>query len=182
MSVPGSLKGEDVDGDKEGGGQRAPDVPSHGSSFSQGCLPCTSLHHHSPNSIFSSSLSFLPLSPCGVPIAVHFSGDWFVGGVFTNTSYKAFSTAQVQALVGLHVGLVGVNITLKGEEAGVTRIPGPWGCTGMFRGSPLTSYNSISFGDSPRLGQDRPDLTSPCKASYLPGSWAVCRGSGEAAE
>ncbi|XP_004578173.1 dual oxidase maturation factor 2 [Ochotona princeps] len=50
----------------------------------------------------------------GEIVAVHFSGDWFVGGVFTNTSYKAFSTAQVQALVGLHVGLVGVNITLKG--------------------------------------------------------------------
>ena len=49
--------------------------------------------------------------------AVHFSGDWFVGGVWTNTSYKAFSTARVQVHVGLHVGLVGVNITLRGEEA-----------------------------------------------------------------
>ncbi|KAK7814695.1 hypothetical protein U0070_018019 [Myodes glareolus] len=47
-------------------------------------------------------------------VAVHFSGDWFVGGVWTNTSYKAFSTARVQVHVGLHVGLVGVNITLRG--------------------------------------------------------------------
>ncbi|XP_008267290.3 dual oxidase maturation factor 2 [Oryctolagus cuniculus] len=50
----------------------------------------------------------------GEIVAVHFSGEWFVGGVFTNTSYKAFSTEQVQGHVGLHVGLVGVNITLKG--------------------------------------------------------------------
>lgn len=47
-----------------------------------------------------------------------------MGGVFTNTSYKAFSTEQVQGHVGLHVGLVGVNITLKGEEAAARRIPG----------------------------------------------------------
>lgn len=58
------------------------------------------------------------VTPVPLPVAVHFSGDWFVGGVWTNTSYKAFSTARVQVYVGLHVGLVGVNITLRGEEAG----------------------------------------------------------------
>ncbi|XP_069845534.1 dual oxidase maturation factor 2-like [Dipodomys merriami] len=47
-------------------------------------------------------------------VAVHFSGDWFVGSVWTNTSYKAFSVERVQAHVGLHVGLVGINITLRG--------------------------------------------------------------------
>nr|XP_026247889.1 dual oxidase maturation factor 2 [Urocitellus parryii] len=47
-------------------------------------------------------------------VAVHFSGEWFVGRVWTNTSYKAFSVARVQAHVGLHVGLVGINITLTG--------------------------------------------------------------------
>ncbi|EDL28095.1 RIKEN cDNA 9030623N16 [Mus musculus] len=47
-------------------------------------------------------------------VAVHFSGDWFVGRVWTNTSYKAFSPSRVQVHVGLHVGLAGVNITLRG--------------------------------------------------------------------
>ncbi|XP_048188013.1 dual oxidase maturation factor 2 [Perognathus longimembris pacificus] len=47
-------------------------------------------------------------------VAVHFSGDWFVASVWTNTSYKAFSAERVQAHVGLHVGLVGINITLRG--------------------------------------------------------------------
>ncbi|KAM4828966.1 dual oxidase maturation factor 2 [Thomomys bottae] len=47
-------------------------------------------------------------------VAVHFSGDWFEGSVWTNMSYKAFSVDRVQAHVGLHVGLVGINITLRG--------------------------------------------------------------------
>ncbi|XP_036592759.1 dual oxidase maturation factor 2 [Trichosurus vulpecula] len=47
-------------------------------------------------------------------VAVHFSGDWFVGQVRTNTSYKAFTSAQVSADIGLQVGLAGVNITLTG--------------------------------------------------------------------
>lgn len=47
-----------------------------------------------------------------------------MGGVWTNTSYKAFSTARVQVHVGLHVGLVGVNITLRGEEAGAKWVLG----------------------------------------------------------
>ncbi|KAM7158624.1 dual oxidase maturation factor 2 [Molossus nigricans] len=47
-------------------------------------------------------------------VAVHFSAEWSVGRVNTNTSYKAFSAARVRALVGLHVGLEGINITLTG--------------------------------------------------------------------
>uniref|UniRef100_A0A8C5L169 Dual oxidase maturation factor 2 n=2 Tax=Jaculus jaculus TaxID=51337 RepID=A0A8C5L169_JACJA len=47
-------------------------------------------------------------------VAVHFSGEWFVGTVWTNTSYKAFSAERVQVHIGLHVGLVGINITLRG--------------------------------------------------------------------
>ncbi|XP_008682214.1 dual oxidase maturation factor 2 [Ursus americanus] len=47
-------------------------------------------------------------------VAVHFSAQWSVGGMNTNTSYKAFSAARVSANVGLHVGLEGINITLKG--------------------------------------------------------------------
>ncbi|XP_055134958.1 dual oxidase maturation factor 2 [Symphalangus syndactylus] len=47
-------------------------------------------------------------------VAVHFSAEWFVGRVNTNTSYKAFSAARVTAHVGLLVGLEGINITLTG--------------------------------------------------------------------
>ncbi|XP_076983868.1 dual oxidase maturation factor 2 [Tamandua tetradactyla] len=47
-------------------------------------------------------------------VAVHFSTEWLVGRVSTNTSYRAFSSARVQAQVGLHVGLEGINITLTG--------------------------------------------------------------------
>uniref|UniRef100_A0A8D0ZEQ3 Dual oxidase maturation factor 2 n=1 Tax=Sus scrofa TaxID=9823 RepID=A0A8D0ZEQ3_PIG len=49
------------------------------------------------------------------PLAVHFSAEWTVGEVSSNTSYKAFSVARVQAHLGLHVGLEGVNITLTGN-------------------------------------------------------------------
>lgn len=47
-------------------------------------------------------------------VAVHFSAEWSVGRVSTNTSYKAFSAARIRADLGLHVGLEGINITLKG--------------------------------------------------------------------
>ncbi|XP_020865056.1 dual oxidase maturation factor 2 [Phascolarctos cinereus] len=47
-------------------------------------------------------------------VAVHFSGDWVTSQVKTNTSYKAFTSAQVSADIGLYVGLSGVNITLTG--------------------------------------------------------------------
>ncbi|XP_037690019.1 dual oxidase maturation factor 2 isoform X2 [Choloepus didactylus] len=47
-------------------------------------------------------------------VAVNFSAEWLVGRVCTNTSYKAFSSARVQAQVGLQVGLDGINITLTG--------------------------------------------------------------------
>ncbi|XP_003928961.1 dual oxidase maturation factor 2 [Saimiri boliviensis] len=47
-------------------------------------------------------------------VAVHFSAEWFVGRVNTDTSYKAFSAERVRARVGLLVGLEGINITLTG--------------------------------------------------------------------
>lgn len=34
----------------------------------------------------------------------------------TKATYKSFSSAVVHAEVGLHVGLYGINITLKGES------------------------------------------------------------------
>ncbi|CAD7671095.1 unnamed protein product [Nyctereutes procyonoides] len=47
-------------------------------------------------------------------VAVNFSAQWSVGGINTNTSYKAFSAARVSAHLGLHIGLEGINITLTG--------------------------------------------------------------------
>uniref|UniRef100_G1L641 Uncharacterized protein n=1 Tax=Ailuropoda melanoleuca TaxID=9646 RepID=G1L641_AILME len=47
-------------------------------------------------------------------VALHFTAQWSVGGMNTNTSYKAFSAARVSANVGLHVGLEGITITLTG--------------------------------------------------------------------
>lgn len=35
-----------------------------------------------------------------------------------NTSYKSFSPVQVNVDIGLHIGLAGVNVTLRGESDG----------------------------------------------------------------
>ncbi|XP_026059262.1 dual oxidase maturation factor 1-like isoform X2 [Carassius auratus] len=50
-----------------------------------------------------------------VLVALNFTGDWAEASVKANASYKSFSNAVVSAEVGLHVGLYGINITLKGE-------------------------------------------------------------------
>ncbi|NXK97094.1 DOXA2 factor, partial [Formicarius rufipectus] len=50
-----------------------------------------------------------------VIVVVQFTGDWETGWVQANTSYKSFSSAVVNADIGLHIGLEGVNITLKGN-------------------------------------------------------------------
>lgn len=47
--------------------------------------------------------------------ALNFTGDWAEASVKANASYKSFSNAVVSAEVGLHVGLHGINITLKGK-------------------------------------------------------------------
>ncbi|XP_061205798.1 dual oxidase maturation factor 2 [Neopsephotus bourkii] len=50
-----------------------------------------------------------------VIVTVQFTGDWETGWVRANTSYKSFSPALVSADIGLHIGLVGVNISLRGN-------------------------------------------------------------------
>ncbi|KAL9838085.1 dual oxidase maturation factor 2-like [Geothlypis trichas] len=50
-----------------------------------------------------------------VIVVVQFTGDWESGWVQANTSYKSFSPVQVSADIGLHIGLAGVNITLRGN-------------------------------------------------------------------
>ncbi|XP_051833208.1 dual oxidase maturation factor 1 [Antechinus flavipes] len=47
-------------------------------------------------------------------LAVNFSGEWSVGWINTNTTYKAFSPVRINAEVGLQIGLRGINITLTG--------------------------------------------------------------------
>lgn len=46
---------------------------------------------------------------------LNFTGDWAEASVKANATYKSFSNAVVSAEVGLHVGLYGINITLKGK-------------------------------------------------------------------
>ncbi|XP_033372949.1 dual oxidase maturation factor 1-like [Parus major] len=50
-----------------------------------------------------------------VILTVQFTRDWETGWVQANTSYKSFSAAQVNADIGLHIGLAGVNVTLRGN-------------------------------------------------------------------
>ncbi|KAM6960643.1 dual oxidase maturation factor 1 [Aplochiton taeniatus] len=50
-----------------------------------------------------------------VIVALNFTSDWAEAKMTTNTTYKSFSSDEVTAEVGLHVGLYGINITLKGN-------------------------------------------------------------------
>ncbi|KAK4821414.1 hypothetical protein QYF61_019315 [Mycteria americana] len=62
-----------------------------------------------------SHLSCPPYTPLQCH-AVQFTGDWETGWVKANTSYKSFSRALVNADIGLHIGLAGVNVTLMALE------------------------------------------------------------------
>ncbi|NXT28754.1 DOXA1 factor, partial [Syrrhaptes paradoxus] len=50
-----------------------------------------------------------------VVITIQFSRDWETGWVTANTSYKSFSHAMVNADIGVHIGLRGMNVTLVGN-------------------------------------------------------------------
>ncbi|NWR50702.1 DOXA1 factor, partial [Regulus satrapa] len=50
-----------------------------------------------------------------VILTVQFTRDWETGWVQANTSYKSFSPVQVNADIGLHIGLAGLNVTLRGN-------------------------------------------------------------------
>lgn len=50
------------------------------------------------------------------PAALNFTNDWAEAKMTTNATYKSFSNAVVNAEIGLHVGLYGINVTLKGES------------------------------------------------------------------
>ncbi|KAG9280973.1 dual oxidase maturation factor 1 [Astyanax mexicanus] len=50
-----------------------------------------------------------------VIVALNFTSDWAEASLRANTTYKSFSNVVVNAEVGLHVGLYGINITLRGD-------------------------------------------------------------------
>nr|XP_061812887.1 dual oxidase maturation factor 2-like [Nerophis lumbriciformis] len=50
-----------------------------------------------------------------VIVALNFADNWAEARMTTNATYKSFSNAVVHADIGLHVGLYGINVTLKGN-------------------------------------------------------------------
>lgn len=52
---------------------------------------------------------------CPLSAALNFTCDWAEARTTTTATYKSFSSAVVNAEIGVHVGLYGINVTLKGE-------------------------------------------------------------------
>ncbi|XP_061578581.1 dual oxidase maturation factor 1 [Cololabis saira] len=50
-----------------------------------------------------------------VVVALNFTSSWAEASMTTNATYKSFSKAVINADVGLHVGLYGINVTLRGN-------------------------------------------------------------------
>ncbi|XP_076863368.1 dual oxidase maturation factor 1 isoform X2 [Brachyhypopomus gauderio] len=50
-----------------------------------------------------------------VLVALNFTSDWAEASLKANITYKSFSNVVVNAELGLHVGLFGINVTLKGD-------------------------------------------------------------------
>ncbi|XP_029992825.1 dual oxidase maturation factor 1 [Sphaeramia orbicularis] len=50
-----------------------------------------------------------------VIVALNFTNDWAEARMTANATYKSFSNVVVNAEIGLHVGLYGINVTLKGN-------------------------------------------------------------------
>lgn len=63
----------------------------------------------------SCHLCFLDFQVNFFPAALNFTNDWAEARMTTKATYKSFSNAVVNAEIGLHVGLYGINVTLKGE-------------------------------------------------------------------
>lgn len=64
----------------------------------------------------SCHLCFLDIQVNFFPAALNFTNDWAEARMTTKATYKSFSNAVVNAEIGLHVGLYGINVTLKGES------------------------------------------------------------------
>lgn len=57
---------------------------------------------------------FVTLFIGAVILVSNFGYGWYTDKVTVQTQYKAFTTEEIRADVGLHIGLRGINITLKG--------------------------------------------------------------------
>ncbi|KAG8575987.1 hypothetical protein GDO81_009729 [Engystomops pustulosus] len=90
-----------------------------------------------------------------VTVVVNFTGDWEVGSVSAVTTYKSFSNAMVNADIGIHVGLNGVNITLKGNP--VQQINETIDYNEQFLWSFGSSFNEY-YNDGLRKGLPNPIL------------------------
>ena len=64
--------------------------------------------------LFATIRVFVALWIGAVILVSNFGYGWYTDTVRVQTQYKAFTTEEINADVGLHVGLRGVNITLKG--------------------------------------------------------------------
>ncbi|XP_036400229.1 dual oxidase maturation factor 1-like [Megalops cyprinoides] len=104
-----------------------------------------------------------------VIVAVNFTSDWAAASVKANTTYKSFSNALVTAEVGLHVGLSGINVTLKGEP--VEQLNETINYNEMFR---WTNLLDKDYEDALERGLPNPilyiaekfTLNSPCGLYY----------------
>ncbi|KYO21451.1 hypothetical protein Y1Q_0001656 [Alligator mississippiensis] len=99
--------------------------------------------------------------------AVNFTRDWETGWVTVNTSYKSFSNAVVNANIGLHIGLAGINVTLVGNP--VNQINETISYNEHFSWSFGEDYD-LSYSEGLERGLPRPilyvaekcTLNSPC--------------------
>ncbi|NXU81503.1 DOXA1 factor, partial [Oreotrochilus melanogaster] len=109
-----------------------------------------------------------------VVLTVQFTRDWETGWVTANTSYKSFSRALVNVDIGLHIGLVGLNITLVGEcisqQEGIGCMFSSCapGCQGSGTSSPQTSQ-SLSCPKAEKGSPPQPHTQGRA------GSWAHSR-------
>ena len=104
-----------------------------------------------------------------VILVSNFGYGWYTDTVSVHTQYKAFTTEEIRADVGLHIGLRGINITLKGNDilVIVSRTDSDWSFRSLqanlwipmetLPGRPLiTTNNSTGLIPGPRvvLGSD----------------------------
>ncbi|KYO21452.1 hypothetical protein Y1Q_0001656 [Alligator mississippiensis] len=102
-----------------------------------------------------------------VILTVNFTRDWETGWVTVNTSYKSFSNAVVNANIGLHIGLAGINVTLVGNP--VNQINETISYNEHFSWSFGEDYD-LSYSEGLERGLPRPilyvaekcTLNSPC--------------------
>ena len=85
------------------------------------CVSLCWLCHY--RSALSNSILLWNLICCTRPACIlvgclvsNYGYGWHTGSIETRTAYKAFTDHEVTAKVGLHIGLRGINITLKGRQ------------------------------------------------------------------